>query len=261
MAIRFGACVGTDIAKISALKQAGFDYAEASLSAVAAMSDGEFGAFASHAAAAGLSVEATNGFFPTDLRLVGENVDCAAITAYTEHALSRAAWLGVRVAVLGSGKSRAIPEGFDRNTAERQFVHVLRLCGEIAEKYGIIIAIEPLRTAECNFINTVADGLEICSCIGHPNVRVLADFYHVYMNGEPLDAVANSNGMLAHVHIARANPDRLYPHCEADLPACSLWAQALRDCGYSGRISLEGSSGDDFAAMLEKTKTPLSLFK
>ena len=261
MSIRFGACVGKDTDKIAALKKAGFDYAEVSLSALAAMSDEEFETFSAKTAAIGMHVEATNGFFPAELRLVGADVDLNAITAYTEKAFNRAAWLGVRVCVLGSGKSRAIPEGLDRSTAEQQFVHVLRLCGDIAKKYGIIIAVEPLRTAECNFINTVRDGLEICARTAHPNVRCLADFYHVFMNSESLDAIAGAGEMLVHTHIARANPDRLYPHCEEDENACKQWAQALRDCGYSGRMSLEGGSGDDFAAMVEKAKTLLRIFR
>ena len=261
MSIRFGACVGTDIGKIAALKKSGYDYAEVSLSAVAAMSDEEFESFAARTAAIGLPVEATNGFFPADIKLVGDDADCVVITEYTEKAINRAAWLGVRVCVLGSGKSRAIPEGLDRNTAEQQFVHVLRLCGTVAKKYGITIAVEPLRTAECNFINTVRDGLEICARADHPNVRCLADFYHVFMNSESLDAVAGAGRMLVHTHIARANPDRLYPHCDEDEQACRQWAQALRDCGYSGRMSLEGSSGDDFAAMIEKATHLLKIFK
>jgi len=260
MSIRFGACIGIDLDKLTALRDCGYSYAETSLSAVAGLSDSEFDSFLNSAKNAGIPIEACNGFFPADIKIVGDSVDYDLVAAYTKRALARASALGVRVAVLGSAKSRAVPDGFDRKTAEEQFVTALRVCGDIAAACGIGIAIEPLRTGECNFVNTVAEGLELCARADHPAVGCLADFYHVFMNGESMDAVAHSNGRLIHTHIARANADRLYPHSPEDEAACRVWAQALRDCGYRGRMSLEGRSGDDFAAMIQKAKEYLNIF-
>ena len=261
MNIRVGACVGTDTQKMEQLAAAGYDYAEISISAVAALDNEQFEHFVSDAKKTGISIESGNGFFPAELKVVGQDVYCDAIAQYTQKALSRIKELGAKIAVLGSGKSRNIPDGFDRKTAEEQFVNVLRLCGDIAAQYGIIIVIEPLRTAECNFINTVADGLDICSRADHPNVKCLVDFYHAFMNGESMDAVESSNGMIKPTHIARANSDRMYPHQKEDIPACKVWAQALKACKYEGRMSLEGRSGDDFADMIQKSKKILEIFK
>ena len=248
MNIRFGACVGTDTQKMAQLAAAGYDYAEISISAVAALDSEQ------------LSIESGNGFFPAELKIVGEDVSFDAIAQYTQKALLRIKKLGARIAVLGSGKSRNIPDGYDRKTAQEQFVNVLRLCGDIAAQYGIIIVIEPLRTAECNFINTVADGLDICSRASHPNVKCLVDFYHAFMNGESMDAVISSGGLLKHAHIARSNADRLFPHCLEDMPACEQWAQALKACGYDSRLSLEGGCKDQFEDMIQKAKEYLKVF-
>ena len=260
MSIRFGACIGTDTDKLAALAAAGYDYAEASIQAIAAMTDDEYESFAVCAKSCPITVEACNSFFPGEIKLVGEDMDPAAVASYTEKALDRIARLGVKIAVLGSGKARMVPEGFDPKKAEEQFAQVLRICGDIAVKHDITIVVEPLRTGECNFINTVADGLVMVKKADHPTVKCLADFYHVFMNGETMDAIKTSAGELRHTHIARANADRLVPHCHEDEAACRIWAEALAACNYSGRLSLEGSFGDDFEGMIQKAKKYLSLF-
>jgi len=141
MSIRFGACIGIDLDKLTALRDCGYSYAETSLSAVAGLSDSEFDSFLNSAKNAGIPIEACNGFFPADIKIVGDSVDYDLVAAYTKRALARASALGVRVAVLGSAKSRAVPDGFDRKTAEEQFVTALRVCGDIAAACGIGIAI------------------------------------------------------------------------------------------------------------------------
>ena len=64
MSIRFGACIGTDTDKLAALAAAGYDYAEASIQAIAAMTDSEYESFAACAKSCPITVEACNSFFP-----------------------------------------------------------------------------------------------------------------------------------------------------------------------------------------------------
>lgn len=67
----------------------------------------------------------------------------------------------------------------------------------------------------------------------------------VFGSGETLDALENNGGLLRHVHLARANNDRGQP-TEADKETCLIWAQALKKCGYDGRMSLESAHIPDF---------------
>ena len=134
--IRFGICAKFD--KLNDIIKAGFDYIEPSLSYIAAMSDEEFAEAEKLIAASPLKAEAYNSFFPSSIKVVGENVDTDAITAYMEKAFSRASRLGGKIAVLGSGKSRNIPEGYPYESAYRQFCEVFDLCATIAGKYGVI---------------------------------------------------------------------------------------------------------------------------
>lgn len=237
--MKFGICTGYENAML--LKTLGYDYIECNLSAIAAMRDEEFAACREALQAAGLPAEAANVFFPGEIRLTGPSVDDTMITAYVERALSRAAALGVRVVVLGSSGSRNIPEGFDPDVAYRQFLHALRLCGDIALQYGIVIAIEPLHFPESNLINRVWDGLNAAREASHPAVRTLADLWHMDCEAEGFDVIAKSAGEIVHIHIA--SPSRTYP-TEDDGTDYTAFRAALRACGYHARISIEGKTDD-----------------
>ena len=254
--IRFGVCAKPD--QLDAVIEAGYDYIELGLSKIAAMSDEEFDTLEKQIQASPIQAETYNGFFPVDIPIVGENVDMEGIAAYAEKALSRAARLGGRIAVLGSGNSRRVPEGFSRDTARQQFCAVFDLCSDIAAKYDMIVALEPLWASECNFINTVAEGLDICRQVNNPSGKCLADFFHVYQSGESLEDIRSAGSWLIHTHLAA--PDRSMPSTESDIELCREWAKALKDCGYAGRMSLEGKFAEDFKADYIRTRMVLDLF-
>lgn len=255
--MRFGAAC--DIEKLPVLKAEGYDYIELCFSDIAAEDDRRFLQAFEQTERCGIYAECLNGFFKPDIRLNG-NVDYGYIADYAQRGFSRAQKLGGKIAVLGSGDSRRIPDGYDRRTAAAQFAKILNICGDIAGNYGMQIAIEPLRTEETNFINTVAQGIEMCTAAGNPHVKCLADFYHVYMNNEPLDTIENAAGMLIHTHIARPDPDRNIPS-PADLDGCRPWAQALKKNGYNGRMSLEGFYKPDFETALRAARPVLEMFR
>ena len=255
--MKFGVC--GNLARLPIIQDAGYDYIEMNFSTLALMSEEEFIKTREELARVGMRAEAFNGFFKSNFILYGEQADLNAIAAYCETAFSRAAQLGGAVAVLGSGGARAIPEGVSTEDAEEQFCRVLKVCGDVAQKYGMRIAIEPLRASECNFINLVSEGAAICRRVNHPAVKLLVDFFHFWCGEEPLFHIADAADVLIHAHLARPNLDRTMPR-EEDLATVAQWAQALREIGYTGRLSLEGSHGDDFAGSVQRTRAHLNLF-
>ena len=109
------------------------------------------------------------------------------------------------------------------------------------EIYGITIAIEPLCARECNIIRTVADGLALAKRVNHPNIRVLADLYHIWQESEPMSNIVEAAEWLAHVHIAEP-VKRSYPG--NDNFDFSDFFSTLQATGYQGRVSCECSFGD-----------------
>lgn len=257
--MKFGVCCGAD--RFEIVKKAGYDYIEGFLSEVSKMDAMTFADYREKLQKTGLQAETFNGFFFGDIVLVGENVDFDRIREYTARALQRAASLGGKIAVIGSGKARNVPEGFDRKTAEEQFLKVLDICGTIAAENGMAVAIEPLNANETNLINTVAEGKDFAARCGNAHVGCLADFFHVFMSGEDLSAVEDTAQPLLHVHLARANADRRMPVPGEDDAMVARWAKALKAAGYDARISLEGSFRPDFETVITGLRPLLEQFR
>ena len=201
----------------------------------------EFGAACE---AAGLTTEATNIFFSGSAPLTGPHVDEKSLLEYTDKALYKAASLGVKTSVLGSGAARKVPEGFSKEDAFQQMAELSYQLGDVAKKYGINIVIEPLNYKETNFILSSQEGLELMRQVNHPNVNILLDFYHMYVNGEDVSVVAEvaKSGRLLHTHISA--PTRVFPRGK-ELEECMPFFAALKAAGYDGRMSVE-CSGDPF---------------
>lgn len=255
--MKFGVCC--DIDKLPLLQKCGYDYIELNFSNMALADEKKFEEMCEQIGHYGLSAESFNCFFPAGFNL-NVDVDYDKIREYAKKGFARAELLGGKIAVLGSGGARRVPEGYDRVLAAEQFVKVLRICGDIAAKHGMQIAIEPLRTAETNFINTVAEGIEMCKAVDHESVKCLVDFFHLFMNGETLDAVKNSGELIIHTHLARPNADRRIPTVQ-DRDTCAQWASALKSIGYDGRMSLEGDFTPDFETAIREVQPVLELFR
>ncbi len=183
-----------------------------------------------------LPVEACNSFIPGSLKSVGPDAAHDKILSYVETAFRRAQKIGVKMIVFGSGGSRGIPKGFDRAKAKAQFVELLKKMGPVAGKYDVIVCIEPLNRKECNFINSVGEGAQIAKLVDHPNIKLLADIYHMAREGEPPVEIVKAGSLLYHCHIAE-NEQRGYPgKNREDLTG---YLGALKKIGYRGRISVE----------------------
>lgn len=238
--MRFGIC--TNSAGLLSLRNAGFDFGEFTLNEIAALTDGAFIDLQKLSDKIGISIEASNGFFPWSMRVIGSEADQSEIKRYVRRAISRAAEIGIAVSVVGNGGSRRIPDGMELLEAERQFTDILNLIGDEAGKFGITIAVEPLNTRETNFLLSVSDTARLVKEIAHPHVQVLADFYHMRMDGEPMSAMEDARGILRHVHIANSN-GRVFPAAINEDIYCEFFGM-LRKIGYSERVSIEAKHID-----------------
>ena len=185
--------------------------------------------------AASLPVQAFSGFIPAELKVTGPNVQWGQVSDYVNTALRRAAAVGARIVVWGSGYSRHVPDDFDRDLAKDQVIRFLHLAGHWAARHNVTIAIEPLNVKESNIVNSVAEGVYYAERVAHPNVMVLADFYHMDEDDEPLDAISQYGPWLRHIHVA--DTGRLYPG-SGSYPYKKFAAEVTK-AGYDGMISVE----------------------
>ena len=247
--MKFGVCCGPE--KLPEIKAAGYDYAEWNFSKIAALPSDEFDSLKELVKKTGLPVEAYNGFFASRVSL-NEFLNPEEIRDHCRIGFARAKVLGGKIAVLGSGGPRKIPEGYDRSLAEEQFLQVLQICGDEAAETDMTVVLEPLNRKETNFINSVTEGAAILDRIPHPNVKLLADFYHVAAEEEPMSALIAQKHRIEHVHLAL--PDTRFLPTAEDLESCAAWRDCLKKMAYGGRISLEGKANPDFETAVRKAK-------
>lgn len=240
--MRFGLCFG-DFEHAAeklplAKKRLGYDYVEVALCKLADWNDAQLKEFGAACEAAGLKTEATNIFFSGSAPLTGPNVDVKSLLDYTDKALYKAASLGVKTSVLGSGAARKVPDGFSKEDAFQQMAELTYQLGDVAKKYGVTIVIEPLNHTETNLINSGKEGLALMRQVNHPSVGILLDYYHMCVDHEDVSIVAQAaeSGKLKHTHISA--PSRYFPRGE-ELEACMPFFAALKAVGYDGRMSSE----------------------
>ncbi|MFI6505960.1 hydroxypyruvate isomerase family protein, partial [Nonomuraea typhae] len=125
-------------------------------------------------------------------------------------------------------------DGISEQEQDELAVEQLRLAA--AEVDGVIL-VEPLSGAPRYPLTTAADVLRVLNRVGLPQVKLLADLYHLAVNGDDVQAVLSTcSGRIGHVQIADA-PGRGAPGT-GDLPLAA-WLTELDLAGYDGWIGLE----------------------
>jgi len=99
------------------------------------------------------------------------------------------------------------------------------------------VLIEPLSGVEAYPLKTAADAVAVLGRIDAPNVALLADLYHLAVNGDDVErAIATYADRIGHVQIADA-PGRGEPGT-GGLPL-DRWLAAIERSGYDGWTALE----------------------
>ncbi len=118
--------------------------------------------------------------------------------------------------------------------------------GETASKVGSIILVEPLNRYETHLLNRLEQAVEVCRQVGNPNVRIMADFFHMSIEERDIPASIRAAGeWIYHVHLADST--RLLPgygHTDfksgfAELKEAGFDKYMALECGIPGDPSVE----------------------
>ncbi|MCC6454414.1 MAG: sugar phosphate isomerase/epimerase [Caldilineaceae bacterium] len=240
--MRIGCCCNIEEASIALA--AGFDFIECKVTSLLPEENGDaVSAMLAQHKAAPLPVAALNVFLPGALKIVGPEVDAGRIGRYVDNALARVQEIGSEIIVFGSGVARAIPDGFPAEEARKQIIAFLHRVADAAEDTGVTVVIEPLNRKESNVIHSVAEGVSLAEAVNRPNIQVLADFYHMDEEQEPLAQILEYQKWIKHIHVAdtgrRAPGSGHYPYAE--------FADTLRQARYERMVSIE-CRWEDFQA-------------
>ena len=200
--MKYGICeCDTDIIRIA--YETGFDFIEVNNSVIYSMDSDRYGSMLtlSRSLPEGY-LYACNGLVKADIRLTGPEVDYNVIRNFSKESFYKVAELGVKMLVFGSSKAKQVPEGFSFEEAQKQLTEVVCIFAETAESYGQKVCIEPLRTEECNIINTAEDSIALAKASGCTNVGGHVDYFHMMQNGEKMSKLSLLGKDIIHTHIA-----------------------------------------------------------
>ena len=185
-----------------------------------------------------------NVFFTGKIKIAGPAVDNARVVAYADSVFSRAQQAGIPFIILGSGGARRIPEGYDVQKAQADFVVLCRQLAVTAQKRGIMIAIESLEATETNFLITLKSAAEVVRAVNHPNFKLNADIFHMMREGESPQSIIDAKDLLVYCEIAEKQK-RSYPGVQGD--DFKPYLRALRKANYKGHIFIEGNTSNPSA--------------
>jgi hydroxypyruvate isomerase len=122
----------------------------------------------------------------------------------------------------------------------------LRLAADMIATIGGTVLLEPVSGAAAYPLKTAADALAVIDKVGADNLKLLADFYHLAVNGDDVASViVNHVSDFGHIQIAD-DPGRGQPG-SGQLPLAD-WLAAACVGGYDGYVGLEykDTSADPF---------------
>lgn len=138
-------------------------------------------------------------------------------------------------AIIGSMQGRFEGE-VSREQAVAWVREGLNELGEQAARHQQPLLFEPLNRYETNLFNRLADTAAFLRTLRAPNVKILADLFHMNIEETSIaEAFRAAGPFIGHIHFVDSNRQAIgFGHTEIE-PI----AQALRDIGYAGFLSGE----------------------
>lgn len=140
--------------------------------------------------------------------------------------------------------------GQSHKSSRERSVSGMREVALYGQEMGVGVALEPVNSIACNFINTTQEGIEIVKEINVPAFSLMLDSNHMFIEDRHmLKSVEDAKEYVTYVHLVDSN--RLYPgNCKLDF---STFLCALRQIGYNGWVSVEVFQWPDQDTALEKS--------
>lgn len=249
-----GLCCGTDENTVKMIKDIGYRYIETGIRG-----------FYENRASLDSALSVLNKYkircevgqhpFPGEYDPSGKQSEEALekVRDYMYKLISATSDLNIEKLVMGAGGARVLPSPDKYDNVMEQMADICKYAiSPVLDEFGIILALEGLRKNETPMMNTTAESVKICKLANVPNIKVMADLYHVANeDGDFVTDFPKYKGYIMHSHIGKPSP-RVMPS-EGDGYDYKPFFDALRSAGFNGRMSVEaGSSCDDYKTSLER---------
>ncbi len=121
---------------------------------------------------------------------------------------------------------------------------------EHAAQFNVPLIYEPLNRYETNLFCTIADGVDYLKSLGSPNIKLLADLFHMNIEEANIaDALRAGAGFIGHVHFVDSNRRAAGMGHMIYEPI----AAALKEIDFQGYASVEAFPLPDSATAAQAT--------
>jgi sugar phosphate isomerase/epimerase len=161
--------------------------------------------------------------------------DVESRITHTLHAMEVAAALGAATVVVAPGRREGL-------TYEQTRDHVARALSTVFERStsGMRLAIEPIVPWQSDYMNTLAEALELVDLVGHPDLGVYPDTFHLWRTGAMLEDIERAGPRIFGVHLNDARAGEHF-NClpgDGELPLVEI-VRAIEATGYRGTYDNE----------------------
>jgi D-psicose/D-tagatose/L-ribulose 3-epimerase len=176
-----------------------------------------------------------------DLKIFEESTRSETL-GYLENFITLAPKLGAGIMVFGSPKNRQheelTPEATE--TIGKDFFAKI---GEAAAESNITFCIEPNPTAyACDFVTTAQEGIDFVRKVDFPGFGLHLDIAGMTLAGDDVvESIKDAKGLMKHFHISAPYLEQVEDREDVKYRES---AQALREIGYDGYVSIEMKPGD-----------------
>lgn len=161
--------------------------------------------------------------------------DTERLLDYTAQAFQFAHTVNCPSLVFGCPKNRMLNPPHTAGEADGFFARA----GSLAERYGVVLAIEANPPIYTNFLNGTAEAFALVKRLQSPGLAVNLDLSTILANGERLRDFVDDIAYVSHVHISEPG---LVPIQKR--PEHAELAMLLKAVGYRGYVSIEMGKTD-----------------
>ena len=237
---RIGICAGPDdVARAAAI---GYDYIELDLNDVLAMDEDAYRAMAAGMNEHALYAEVVSGMLPAGVSIVGPEVSAKRLHAALDRSFDMAQALGAELIVFDCESARRLPPRFDPAMGWRQLGNFARLLQSYAVNFDLKVALLPLRRSAADLMNCVSEAAMISAMLQLDRVGVAASSYNMALEAESLPQLRRVGSLLWHMRTSNVLGN--LPPRPGDGEDYRRLFAALREMGYSGRVTCEAACAD-----------------
>ncbi len=120
--------------------------------------------------------------------------------------------------------------------AEGRFIDMVRKICDYAAPKDVTLILEPVNRYEIDFINSVADGVELMQKVNMPNIKLMPDVFHMNIEDVTIGGeLARNIEYVEYIHVADSN--RWAPG-QGHTDFYEIFSH-LKEANYSGWVSAE----------------------